>query len=45
MDEPIMTQGVATFIWIVGSLVGFIAAMSVIDVIKTNKKEDSGESH
>jgi uncharacterized membrane protein (UPF0136 family) len=39
MEEPALTQGVATFIWIVGGLIGFLAAVSVVDLIKTNKKE------
>ena len=40
-----MTQGVATFIWIVGGIIGFISAMSIIDIIKTNSKGNSEESH
>lgn len=40
MEEAALTQGVATFIWIVGGLIGFIVAMSVVDAIKTNKKSE-----
>lgn len=39
MEEPALSQGVATFIWIVGGIIGFIAAVSVVDLIKTNRSE------
>jgi uncharacterized membrane protein len=41
MDEPALTQGVATFIWIVAGIIGFIVAVSLVDILKNNgdKKE------
>jgi len=40
MDEPALSQGVATFIWIIGGIIGFIAAVSIVDIIKTNRSEN-----
>ena len=39
MEEPAMTQGVMTFIYIVGGLVGLATALSIIDIRKISSKD------
>ena len=34
-----MTEGVALFIWIIGSLIAFALALLTVDIRNTSKKE------